>query len=770
MKKIVIIILFIFVSNLLLGETDQIDSLQVLVNSSEGEEKIDALNMLAKAYWTIDPEKTLEFASESRKLAKRKKYRSGEAEAVKNLGVGYYYLGDSQTGMDYLLESLELRKQIGSKEEIVIELNNIGIVYEAMNDFDNALKFYQECLLLEEELGNTLGVAGSLNNIGLVYKDLSDYNRALEFCLRSLQLYNNVGDKIGTASVLGNIGIIYADLTNYDEALEYHLNALNLNEELNDKNGVAVALGNIGNIYDSLGNNEMALDYYLQALEIEEESGDELGVAGSQNNIGVIYDNLGNYHKAIEYYLRSLEMYEYVNDVSGIAQASNNLGVAYQNLNDLKKALGYLLISLENYRELGNIKGIAAALTNVGTVYYRLRNHEKAEQYLNEGLILAKQIEIHDLIIEIYQRLSEVKVAQLDYETALNYHKLYSSVKDSIFSKERLEIIAGMEATYEVQLLLEEREQEINLLQKNNEIYILKAQKQKLTMWLLYFGLAIVVVLSFVVYYRYRLNKKVTVLLEKQVEERTHDLLQINEQLKNEMSERKLLENQLIRSERLAGVGELAAGIAHEIRNPLGNISSSAQICLSKYDPKAKTKEFLEIIQEESEKANSIIKGLLDFANPREVKLKKGSICKIIKQVLNSVNARCIESEIIVKTRCPATIPHIMLDGKWLEQAFLNLILNAIQAMPHGGDLKISASAIFSRKELKIKIEDSGVGISKVNLTKIFDPFYTTREDGVGLGLSLCHQIISDHYGQIQVESKLNKGTAIKLVFPILNN
>jgi signal transduction histidine kinase len=768
MKKIFLLLIVVFISNLLLAQTteSQIDSLRTLVKSSKNEEKVDALNALAKAYWEIDPEETLDYATESKKLAKRKKYRSGEAEALKNLGVGYYYLADPNTGIEYLLESLELRKKIGVTEEIIISLNNIGIVYDSMNDYDKSLKYYLESLTLEEEIGNKTGIAGSLNNIGLTYKNLSNFNKALEYFLRSLQLYRELDDKLGIASNLTNIGIIYGDLTNYDKGLEYLLQALKLYEDLDEQYGIANALGNIGSIYDGLSNNEMALDYYLRALEIEEEIGEEAGVAGSHNNIGIIYDDLGNYEKAIEYYQQALEMYKAINDIGGMADASNNLGVAYQNLNDLKQALEYLLLSLENYRELGKIKGVAASLTNVGTVYYRLGNYAKADQYLNDGLKLAKQIEIYDLIIEIYQRLSDVKVAQNDFQKALSYQRMYSSVKDSIFSKERLEIIAGMEATYEVQLVLEEREQEINLLQKNNEIYILKAQKQKLTMWLLYFGLSIVLVLAFVVYYRYRLNKKVTIFLENQVEERTRDLVQINEQLKTEISERKQLENQLIRSERMAGVGVLAAGIAHEIRNPLGNISSSAQICLSKYDPKNETKEFLEIIQEESEKANAIIKGLLDFANPREVKLKKGSICKIIKQVLNSVNARCIESKIKVKTRCPSTIPRIMLDEKWLEQAFLNLILNAIQAMPTGGELKVYISANFNLKELTVKIEDAGIGISKANLSKIFDPFYTTREDGVGLGLSLCHQIISDHNGQMQVESTFKKGTIIKIRFP----
>ncbi|MCF7793822.1 MAG: tetratricopeptide repeat protein [Candidatus Cloacimonetes bacterium] len=770
MKKLVIILIIIFCFSLISAQTSKIDSLDIRIENTTGKEKVDALNDLSKAYWQIDPTYSVEYGETSRKLARKEKYKAGEAKALNNIGVGYFYLGDSETGMEFLMDALELRKEIGDKKEIVTALNNIGIIYDAINDYNNALKFYLESLKIEEEIGNDKGIAGSLNNIGIVYENLSNFNKALEYFLRSLQIYEKLDDKVGMAATCGNIGLIYGGLTNYDKALEYHFKALNIYEEVQDLRGKANILGNIGIIYDDLGNNDMALEYYLKSLKFEQEIGDKTGIATTLNNIGVIYDTIKEYEKAIEYYQGSLNIYGELNDVSGVADANNNIGVAYKNLNDYKKALKYLLNALDKYRELGRVKGIAAALNNVGTVYYELKNYSKAEEFLLNGLKLARQIEIRDLIIEIYLRLSDVKVAQQNYQEALKYHKLYSSVKDSIFSSERMEIIAGMEATYEVQLLLEEREKEIELLQKDNEIYKLQAEKQRLNMWLLYFGLAIVIVLAFVIFYRYRLNKKNTIILEKVVEERTKDLRETNDQLKKEITERKQLENQLIRSERLAGVGELAAGIAHEIRNPLGNISSSAQICLSKYNPQNQIKDFLGIIQEESDKANAIIKGLLDFANPREVKLKKDSVCKVIKEVLNSVNARLQENQVNVELDCSTTIPRIMLDAKWLQQAFQNFILNSIQAMPNGGKLKISGKADFKNEQLTVIIEDSGFGISQENLSKIFDPFYTTREDGVGLGLSLCHQIISDHNGNMQIESEEKVGTKVYLTFPISNN
>ena len=327
-----------------------------------------------------------------------------------------------------------------------------------------------------------------------------------------------------------------------------------------------------------------------------------------------------------------------------------------------------------------------------------------------------------------------------------------------------MEIISGMETTYEVELRLEEQDKEIALLHKDNEIYKLRSDKQNLALLLLVFGLFILLVVGFIFFYRYTLNKKANIKLEKEVEERTYDLKKTNVKLTKEIQERKDLQKQLLRSERLAGVGELAAGIAHEIRNPLGNISSSAQICLSKFEHPKEVQQFLEIIQEDSEKANSIIKGLLDFANPRDVKFKKGSLLKVLKNVIKRIDARCQENNITVSLNSDEKIQNSLIDAKWLEQAFLNLAVNAINAMPDGGKLKFNLEQ--TKNIIKVICTDTGQGISKKNLSKIFDPFFTTREDGVGLGLSLTHQIFEDHKGTIQIKSKENIGTEVIVEIP----
>jgi len=559
---------------------------------------------------------------------------------------------------------------------------------------------------IETEIGNMDGVAATLNNIGMVYENLSDFNKALEYFRRSELIYHEIGNKYGQASILDNIGLIFGNLTNYDKAIEYHLRALKIHEEIKDINGIARSLGNIGQIYDNIGERNKALDYYHRSLKMEEELGNSFGIAGILNNIGIIYDDMKQYDMALEYYISSHDIYQEISNPNGIADASNNIGVAYKNQKKYKQALQYLHESLDSYKIIGRKKGVAATLNNIASVYKETKHFSQALDYFNKALIIAEEINVRDLQIEIYENISDIYIIKNDYETSLHYYKLYSSIKDSTFTKERMEIISGMQTTYEVELLLEDQEKEIVLLQKDNEIYKLRSDKQDLALLLLVFGLFILIVIGFVFFYRYTLNKKANLRLENEVDERTRDLKKTNIQLTKEIQERKELQNQLIRSERLAGVGELAAGIAHEIRNPLGNISSSAQICLSKFEHPKDVQQFLTIIQEDSDKANSIIKGLLDFANPRDVKFKKGSFLKVLKNVVKRIDARCQEKNIAVTLHSSGNIHYSLIDAKWLEQAFLNLAVNAINAMSDGGELKFNIEQI--KNTIKISCTDTG--------------------------------------------------------------
>jgi len=226
------------------------------------------------------------------------------------------------------------------------------------------------------------------------------------------------------------------------------------------------------------------------------------------------------------------------------------------------------------------------------------------------------------------------------------------------------------------------------------------------------------------------------------------------------------LEDQLLYQERLAGIGELAAGIAHEIRNPLGSITASSQFVLSKYRLPYQIKKHLKIILRHSENANRIIKDILDFAKPRMISFKLVHIGEVISSACNLVKVRCKKQYVRLNHKLSRRIPQILLDEKQLEQAFLNFILNALDAMPDGGHLMINAYPDFKANEIVINFMDTGDGIAPENLNKLFTPFFSTKENGVGLGLCLSHQVINHHKGRVNIESKFGQGTDIEVRLP----
>lgn len=227
------------------------------------------------------------------------------------------------------------------------------------------------------------------------------------------------------------------------------------------------------------------------------------------------------------------------------------------------------------------------------------------------------------------------------------------------------------------------------------------------------------------------------------------------------------LEEQLRSSDRLIGIGKLASGIAHELRNPLGNITAAAQFFLNKPETNSEIKKYLKIILRNSERMNKVIKDLLNLAKPHEVAFTIGSVDKVVDNVFRLVKARLLKQHILFFRRFSKHQPRILLDEKLLEEVFLNLILNAIESMPKGGKLTVTVYTEHNDDEVVIIITDTGVGITENNINKIFEPFFTTKKDGTGFGLSFVHQVVDMHKGKIDVKSKLDCGTEVKIILPI---
>ncbi|MBI4041406.1 MAG: hypothetical protein HY390_06030 [Deltaproteobacteria bacterium] len=215
--------------------------------------------------------------------------------------------------------------------------------------------------------------------------------------------------------------------------------------------------------------------------------------------------------------------------------------------------------------------------------------------------------------------------------------------------------------------------------------------------------------------------------------------------------------------DRLATLGEMSAGLAHEIKNPLGSIKGAAQYLETPDIPKTQ-KEFLDIILHEVNRLDGVVHQFLNYAKPLPQQLQTIDLVAILKKALQNQQPEFPKNIELVTEFDPE--PYIILgDPEQLNQVFLNLILNAVQAMPQGGRLKIAAK--HQKKQVEITFEDTGEGIEEQDLKNIFMPFFTTKHQGSGLGLPICQKIIRLHQGQLQVESKLHAGTKLTITLPV---
>jgi len=223
-------------------------------------------------------------------------------------------------------------------------------------------------------------------------------------------------------------------------------------------------------------------------------------------------------------------------------------------------------------------------------------------------------------------------------------------------------------------------------------------------------------------------------------------------------------EEQLRRADRLSALGELSAGMAHEIRNPLGSIKGAAEILKDDYGSDAPQQEFIGILLKETDRLNKIVQEFLDFARPKPPELLEEDINDILESVLALTAQPVRKAGIKVEKRFDHAIGRWNLDAGLLKQAFLNLVLNAIQAMPEGGTLTVMSSRVEGR--IVITVADTGVGISTENRKKLFSPFFTTKKSGTGLGLAITYRIVQNHRGAIDVSSEPGKGTTFTITLP----
>jgi signal transduction histidine kinase len=602
----------------------------------------------------------------------------------------------------------------------------------------------------------------------------------------------------------------YPDTVNY-----YGNEALKLAERINYSRGKAMALIALGLGIQLEGEYPKSFDYLYQCLQITEKKHFVLETAICYSSIGNTYWFVGDYSKSVEFCKKADNLFKGVINAKGVREwmLFNNLVIGQSYLEyQLDSSYAYLLryydatkqdkfwhpVALYNLSDClfrrGDHKtsfyyareGIAGAIANgdnlteaeacaaISGFFKKIQKSDSVIYYANKGLRAANSIS-YGLGIYKNSKLLADEYEQVNIKEALHYHKLYDSINESMY---------GVKKVQELQKTLAEEQYRQQQIQKEQ----LEKENQRKQYGFIA-GLAIMFSIAFILY-RNNLQKR-----------KANNLLQFQkEKIESTLAELKTTQAQLIQSEKLASLGELTAGIAHEIQNPLNFVNNFSEVShelIDEMKEEIKQGNFKEVnliaddvkqnlakINHHGQRASSIVKGMLEHSRTSSGEKTLTDINALCEEYLRlayqSMRSKDKSFQCETRLHIDPSLPIINVVGPDISRVILNLLNNAFQACNEkSGSLKIESNGNYTpfvtittknySNRIEIIIKDNGNGIPDSIKDKIFQPFFTTKPtgQGTGLGLSLTYDIVKAHGGEIKVNSSENEGTEFTIQLPI---
>lgn len=560
-------------------------------------------------------------------------------------------------------------------------------------------------------------------------------------------------------------------------------------------------------------NNFLAMKKFIDAEKIYEKIHDSVGLANCNLQLGIINYYEKKYDKALSYYQLALQDFLSIRNNPLIAQclylkglclielvkyneagndlhealikmkATNNsqgenecctgLAKLYYCKNDFKNSLTYYKLALHYFEKTNNGEGIIIAQNGIGKNFIQTNQLDSAQYYLTKAYSLSIKLNKIDGKLESSKQLTEYYSKKNDFKNAFQFQNQYYNIRDSLFN----ELTSNRISTLQ---------NEVDLTHKQNEIDELNSEKKVYKIWMYLFGLGLILIVI-ILFLEWRSAK-----LKQSFNKK---LLETNAELNHVITELKSTQIQLIQSEKLASLGQLTAGIAHEINNPINFVTSSVGslkrdfddvlLVLNTYksDPEkveALKKEIdfeftIEEIQqlilginEGADRTSEIVKGLRNFSRVDEGEFKIVDIHEGLNSTILLLHPKFGDKIKIEKNY--GSLPMINCFPGQINQVFMNIMSNAADAIEneHG---KIIITTSVNINNVVISIKDNGKGMSDETKQKIFDPFFTTKDvgKGTGLGMSIAYGIIEKHNGSIDINSTIGIGTEFIITLPINN-
>lgn len=613
-----------------------------------------------------------------------------------------------------------------------------------------ALALARRALHLAREAGDRRGVYQAHHDIGLAHYFRGEYREALRHQESALVEAQALESKDRIARTLINIGVLYYVWGEHDEALDHYLRSLTLTFEMGDTDLTAICYNNVAGVHHTADRYDDALDYYRRALELYRSGGDLRGVATALNNIGTVLLDQEGWDEAMVVLVEALEIARDTEDPLREALALTQMGQARVGQGRIDEGLELYSRSLEIRRRMGDRQGIAVTLKLEGTALYSTGRGSEGIPMMEEALAIVRELDVPELIRDNLLALSEAWEAEGDPDKALEYYKAYKEAHDRIFDTERARQIVAAEARFEVDL-------------KDREIAALKqeAEFQEFRRNIMLAGAALSFAVMALLWSRYRFQKRA------HAEIRTK-----NEALGRAHSDlEKAAREELAHVSRVATMGELTAAFAHELHQPLAAIKANARAArniLGQERPDtAEVGEALVDIRDDAERAREIISRLREMMQKGEERREVHRLDEVLRSGVRFIEPAVRQQGSEIKLDVAGGLPPVRCDHIQLQQVVVNLVQNALSAMADdGGDIHIDAEPV-GEDRVAVRVRDDGPPVSREIVANMFDPFFTTREEGLGMGLPICRTIIEAHGGTIRPVRNETGGLTMEVELPV---
>lgn len=702
-----------------------------------------------------------------------------QAYAFKSIARLFVIQWKNKEAETYLKKAQEIYEQLGNERGISEIWFALSDVSKNLTDYELADTYQVKGCVIANQVKSDYLLFLCYKNQGDYYFHLGEYLKALDVLFKGLEILKTKEQPQLLAGVYDQLGEVYEELGQHDVSLKYYFDALKIWERIGVKYEMGKLYSEVGWIYKNQLNFGQAKVYMDKSLAVRQEIKDDHGISNSYNVLGVLYYQEGNYDKALSLLEKSLEIRKRIGHREGVSACIFNIARVYEDQGKFTKALEYQYEALEIDERIGNKQGLSISYNSLGQLYTKAKNFPEALRYLTKARELSQQTGSKSLIMFNRLQFSQFYEAQGDLKKALEFHKLYTQLNDSIYSEGNALKLAEMHALYQV----EQKNQEISFLNQEkeiqqNQILLQRSQigQQRTIIIAGLVGLLLICFFAFKIYqYTIRIRRANREILEQQDEiqtqseeliEANYTIANINRDLETKIEERTSDLRQAYKE-----LDTFFYRASHDFRRPLTTFLGLAEVA----NITVKDVIALELFAKVKETASNLDKMLIKLQSisdlgAQQLVYRDVMVKEIIDNVLDGfsdeINARNIRIVSAIDLHeafysYPAMIKTIIE----------NLVENAVFFSRHD-EATIRIAAYTQGTNVVLEFEDNGQGIDQLYQERIFDMYFrgNDKSKGNGLGLYIVKKAVEKLNGQVTFRSELGKGSLFQVFLPTDQN